>query len=506
MRVAGIDCSARSTRIVVCDADSGEILRRARAVHPAPADPGALPVELEADPESWLLSLGEAASGGLLEDVDAIGVAAQAHGMVPLDGNGELVRPALLQQDCRDEEAAAELLAELGGPAAWARELGTVPAAGWPIAKLRWLAANEPAAADRVEQVLCPHDWINWQLTGRPRRCTTDRGDASGTGYWSPVTGTYRADLLELALGHETVVPHVLGPAEAAGRTPDGLLVSAGTGEPMATALGLGLRPGDAVATLAGGGAVFAVHDAVPAVPAAPAGVPTPGKRTPGEPGAPGDVTVLADAMGQHLVLAETRTAALTLLSTAALLGTDLPGLAALAERSEPGACGLVMRPAAEPDEAGGPCGAAGGDLLCDTGALSGMRPDNMRPEHVARAAVEGVLCGLADALDGIRASGVEVRRVVLLGAAARWPLVRATAPGLFAAPVLVPAGDAADYAARGAARQAAWALHGPRTAAPAWQPPEEAARPAIELRRRGGRADADATVVRDQWTRSAVA
>lgn len=80
-----------------------------------------------------------------------------------------------------------------------------------------------------------------------------------------------------------------------------------------------------------------------------------------------------------------------------------------------------------------------------------------MKPEHLARAAFEGMLCGLVDALDVLRSRGVEIRRVFLLGAAAELPAVQAAAPGLFGTQIVVPA--PADYAALGAARQAAWAL-----------------------------------------------
>ena len=78
----------------------------------------------------------------------------------------------------------------------------------------------------------------------------TDRGDASGTGYWSPATGEYRADLLERAFGRAVGVPRVLEPSGAAGRTGSGLLVAAGTGDNMGAALGMGLSPGDVVVSL----------------------------------------------------------------------------------------------------------------------------------------------------------------------------------------------------------------------------------------------------------------
>ncbi|MFB7380696.1 FGGY family carbohydrate kinase, partial [Kitasatospora purpeofusca] len=256
--VAGIDSSTGRTRIVACDSATGAVLRSGKAEHPVPEDPDTRPGE--ADPQLWLHSLGDAAAGGLLEGVRAIGVSAQQHGMIGLDAGGVLVRPAILWHDPRAGGAAAALVDELGGPAAWTAAIGAVPGPTYTVAKLRWLAEFEPANARRIAEVLLPHDWLVWQLLGHPRRRTTDRGDASGTGYWSPITAEYRQDLVELALGHRLRLPDVLGPAEPAGHTPEGLLISAGTGDNMAAALGLGLRPGAAVGSLGSSGTNCAVH------------------------------------------------------------------------------------------------------------------------------------------------------------------------------------------------------------------------------------------------------
>jgi xylulokinase len=475
MRVAGIDCAARVTRIVVCDAETGEVVRRSRAPHQRTAA-SLRSVEEEIDPRAWLLSLGEAATGGVLDGVEAIGITAQQHGMVPLDGNGGLVRPALLHQDRRDSGAAADLLAELGGREGWIRELGTVPEAGWTAAKLRWLAREEPDSAARIAQVLLPHDWLNWQLTGRGHRCTTDRGDASGTGYWSPGTGRWRPDLVELALGHETVLPHVLDPTESAGRTAEGVLVSAGTGETMATALGLDLAPGDAVVSLAGGGTAFALHGDPLAEP-------------------PGQVTPFADATGGFLPLVQTHNAGLVLHAAAELLGTDQPGLMELARRSAPGARGLTLLPYLD--------GERTPDLPYAAGTLSGLRVENMRPEHLARAAVEGLLCGMAEALDLLRRE-MKLRRVVLLGKPAHSTVIQELAPAVFGTPVLVPSpAQTTDYASIGAARQAAWALRedgaqGPANPPPKWTPPA-----GTLLEPAPDPTDADGPAIRDQYRRA---
>ncbi|MFF0474518.1 FGGY family carbohydrate kinase [Streptomyces sp. NPDC004284] len=439
--VAGLDSSTEFTRIVVCDTDTGAVLRQGYAAHPGE------PKAVDVDPQTWLLSLGEAATGGLLEGVEAIGVSAQQHGLVPLDAQGGLVRPALVRNDKRAQVAAADLVEALGGRQAWAEAVGSAPGAGQAVAKLRWLARTEPENAQRIAMVLQPHDWLVWQLLGRPARRTTDRGAASGTGYWSARTGTYRPDLVELALGHQAVLPEVLGPSEAAGITPEGLLVSAGTGETMAAAFGLGLGPGDAVVSLGASGSVMAVHHEALTDPS-------------------GMVTSFADATGMHLPVVSTSNAVRALRGTAEMLGVEsLDELSALALKSTPGASGLVLLPYLE--------GERTPNLPHTAGTLSGLRRESMKPEHLARAAFEGMLCALTDAMDVLRGRGVEVRRVFLLGAAAALPAVQALAPALFGAQVVVP--QPADYAALGAARQAAWALGVARgtlspSAPPAWQ------------------------------------
>ncbi|WP_329458012.1 xylulokinase [Streptomyces sp. NBC_01497] len=423
--VAGLDSSSAATRIVVCDTDTGAVLRQGYAPHPV--DPKAADI----DPQAWLLSLGEAASGGLLEGVQAIGVSAQQHALIALDRQGALVRPALLGNDKRAQVAAADLVDALGGRRAWAEAVGAVPQSGQILAKLRWLARHEPEAAERVASVMQAHDWIVWQLLGRPVRRTTDRGGASGTGYWAAGTGAYRQDLIELALGHRIGVPEVLAPAEPAGTTPEGLLISAGTGETMAAAFGLGLVPGDAVVSLGASGSVMAVHGEALADPS-------------------GTITSFADATGMHLPVVHISNAVRALRGTAELLGTeDLAELSALALKSTPGSSGLVLLPYLE--------GERTPQLPHTAGTLSGLRRESMRPEHLARAAFEGMLCSLADAMDVLRGRGVQVRRVFLLGGAAELPAVQAIAPSVLGAQVVVP--QPAEYAALGAARQAAWAL-----------------------------------------------
>src|SRR5690242_14649315 len=189
--VAGVDSSTQSCKVLVVDADSGDVVREGRAAHPDGT---------EVAPAAWWSAYEQAvAAAGGLDDVEAVAVGGQQHGMVCLDESGAVVRDALLWNDTRSAGAAHELVAELGGPDAWAQAVGSVPVASFTVTKLRWLAHHEPDAARRTAAVCLPHDWLTWRLrgTGDLADLVTDRGDASGTGYWSTVTGEYRRDLLE---------------------------------------------------------------------------------------------------------------------------------------------------------------------------------------------------------------------------------------------------------------------------------------------------------------------
>ena len=352
--------------------------------------------------------------------------------MVALDADGDVVRPALLWNDTRSAPDADDLVAELGGPQAWAQEVGSVPLAAFTVTKLRWMARVEPANAARTSRVLLPHDWLTWQLAGRPERATTDRGDASGTGYWSPAPEGYREDLLRLALGSVPDVPDVVGPAEAVGTTSGGVLLGPGTGDNMGAALALGAGPGDVVVSLGTSGTAFAVSET-------PTADPT------------GAVAGFADATGRFLPRVCTLNAARVLAAAADLLGVSLADLSDLALSAPAGASGLVLLPYLDGERTPNLPGA--------TGSLHGLTRANLTPANLARAAVEGMLLGLADAVDVLVAQGVTPRRILLIGGAAASPAVQAVATTLFDVPVEVP--TPGEYVADGAARQAAWALAG---------------------------------------------
>jgi xylulokinase len=428
--VAGVDSSTQACKVVVCDADDGVVVREGRAAHPDGT---------EVWPAVWEDALHEALSAaGGLDDVAAVAVGGQQHGMVCLDDAGNVVRPALLWNDVRSAAAADQLVDELGGPEAgaraWAEAVGSVPVASLTVTKLRWLAEHEPENAARVAAVCLPHDWLTWRLRGSTdiEDLVTDRGDASGTGYWSPAVGEYRRDLLRLALGHDAGLPRVLGPSESAGTTSEGVVLGAGSGDNAAAALGLDAAPGDVVVSVGTSGVVCARSTQASADPS-------------------GIVAGFAAATGDYLPLVCTLNAARVLDAVAALLGVDHDTLAELALSAPPGAGGVVLVPYFEGERTPNRPDA--------TASVHGMRLATTTPAHLARAAVEGLLCGLADGLAALEGAGVGPTRVVLIGGGSQSRAVCEIAPTVLGFPVLVPAPG--EYVARGAARQAAWALQG---------------------------------------------
>jgi len=452
--VAGIDSSTQSTKVLLVRADDGSVVGQAAAPHPDGT---------ECHPDRWWEAL-SAAGRDLLERADAVAVAAQQHGMVTLDDAGAVVRPAMLWNDVKSAPQAAGMVAEFGGPAEWAARTGSVPTMSFTVTKLRWLAEREPEHAARVSRVLLPHDWLTWRLAGGgsaqddagaggPSRAgqhstaepVTDRGDASGTGYFSPAANTWLPGYAERALGRPVSLPRLAQPAEVIGTTSWGAALSAGTGDNMGAALGMGLAEGDVGVSIGTSGTAFAVASV-------PSADPT------------GLVSGFADATGRFLPLACTLNAARVLDVTARMLGVDAPGLSDLALKAVAGAGGLVLLPYLD--------GERTPNRPAANGVLRGLTTSNATPENLARAAVEAVLCSLADAVDCLRPCGITPHRIVLTGGAARSEAVRAIAPAVFGLPVVVPA--ASEYVALGAARQAAWAL------AASAEPPPWPARPSV--------------------------
>jgi xylulokinase len=443
--VAGVDSSTQSTKVELRDLATGQVIGAGRADHPMVHPPRS-----EQAPEAWWAALVEAMAIALESaspnarptDVIAVAVAAQQHGMVTLDRQGEVLRPAKLWNDTESAVDADRLVAQFGATN-WAKACGSVPVAAFTVTKLAWLRRCEPDTFARIGHLLLPHDWLNFRLTGR---FVTDRGDASGTGYWSPSGNDYRIDLLEM-IDPETdwasALPAVLGPWDQAGLLtpaaaaelglPAGTPVAAGTGDNMGGALGAGLRPGEVAVSIGTSGTVFATSER-------PIQDPT------------GTIAGFADATGRYLPLVCTLNAALVTETVGRLLGVDHAGLDQLALAAPSGSGGLVLVPYL--------AGERTPNRPDATGTLQGITHDVTR-ETLARAAFEGVVCSLLEGLDALGSAGVPTQpgRMVLLGGGARSIAYRQVLATLSGRAVTVMADS--EIVSAGAALQAAVATTG---------------------------------------------
>ena len=443
--VAGVDSSTQSCKIVIYDPASGKIIREGRASHPDGS---------EVDPQAWWDAFLEAvrAAGGL-DDVRALSVGGQQHGMVCLDERGEVIRPALLWNDTRSAEAAWELILERGdgdseaGARWWAQATGLVPLASFTVTKLRWVADNEPENAREIAAICLPHDWLSWKIRGGFEAVgleglCTDRSDASGTGYMDRVGAVYRREILAQALrisleeAEGIILPKICEPVEAmgCGDLAQGwgeIEIGPGCGDNAGAALGVGLGVGQALLSLGTSGVVAVVSE------------------TPVEDPS-GQVAGFADASGHWLPLACTLNASRILDAVGAMSGLGYEELDEVA-LSVPDAGGLRLVPYFE--------GERTPNLPDATARLEGMTLKNSTRAHLARAGVEGLLAHMRFALECVRELGVPIEKVLVVGGGARSRAVQSLAPEFLGVPVEFP--EAAEYVALGAARQAGM-LHSP--------------------------------------------
>jgi xylulokinase len=426
--VIGVDSSTQSTKALAVDVDSGAVVGQGRATHTVSGGAGR-----ESDPRQWWTAFVDAVGQtGCADRALAVSIGGQQHGLVTLDGAGEPVRPALLWNDVRSAPQAAALVRE-HGEQWWAGRVGSVPTASFTISKWAWLCEHEPEAAKRVHAVRLPHDYLTGRLTGA---ATTDRGDASGTGWWTPQG--YDTELLEQVGLSPAALPEVVEPGKPAGTVvpapageatalSEGALVGPGTGDNMAAALGLGLEPGRPVLSLGTSGTVYAVTRGRPADPS-------------------GIVAGFADALGGWLPLACTLNCTLAVDRVAALLGLDR-------EAVEPGG-GAVVLPYLD--------GERTPNLPSASGIMSGLRHDTT-PGQLLQAAYDGAAYSLLAALDGVLRAGGEKPAtdtpLLLIGGGARGVAWQNTVRRLSGRPVQLPAVE--EVVALGAAAQAAGLVTG---------------------------------------------
>jgi xylulokinase len=455
--VAGVDTSTQSCKVRVTDSTTGQEVRLGTAPHPDGT---------HVNPEAWWTAFRQAAQkAGGLDDVAALSVGGQQHGMVLLDDHGRVIRDALLWNDQRSAPQAQKLTEKLGLHE-WVHRVGTPLIASITITKVAWVAENEPENARKIAAICLPHDWLTWRIAGYGpcesaeegkkalAHLYTDRSDASGTGYFNPVTNQYDRECLQLALGstndaNSIILPHVLSPREtcekadpqiAGSAVAGGCLLGPGGGDNATASFGLSMKPGDVSISLGTSGVAAAISES----------------EAYDETGA---INGFADLTGHFIPLACTINASRLTDAGCHMLGTSYDEFADLAFKSVPGAHGVTLIPFFD--------GERTPNRPTASARLEGMTLENTTRENVARAFVEALLCSQRDCLEDLRHLGVPIRRLLLIGGGAKSPAVRRLGPSIWGMKIDVPHTD--EYVAIGAARQAAWVLSD-KDEAPAWK------------------------------------
>jgi len=425
--VAGVDTSTQSTKVVIVDAETGATVALGRAPHEVGGVGGAR----ETDPEVWWRALADALlQTGRATEITAISVAGQQHGLVVLDGAGRPVRPAKLWNDTESAEDARRMVADLGGAAWWAEHIGLVPVASFTATKWAWLRRVEPRAAAATRAIRLPHDFLTERLTGAG---VTDRGDASGTAWWSTATGEYSNEVLSHPSQRldPSLLPRVLGPRDPAGEVTAaaaeylglrrGIPVGPGTGDNAGAAVGLGLTPGVPVISLGTSGTAFTCSETRTVDPS-------------------GSVAGFADATGRFLPLAATLNCTLAVDRIADWLRLSREAAAARTD--------VVVLPYLD--------GERTPNLPNAAASITGLR-HTTEPGEILLAAYQGAALSLLEALDVIDAhsSGLDpASPIVVVGGGARGTVWRRVVRALSGRPVQIP--EATELVALGGAAQAA--------------------------------------------------
>lgn len=440
MLVIGIDSGTQSTKTIVLDVETGEIVASAQKSYGFIE--GLPPGHLEQDPKTWTDAVDEsirevlAAIGDRKDEVVAIGVSGQQHGLVVLDSKNRPIRPAKLWCDTSTAAQCKEFDQEFGGADGLIELTGIPILPGYTASKLLWLRENESVNFKAVESVLLPHDYINFWLTGEKRM---EYGDASGTGLMDIRTRKWCDPLLDFI---SPDLPDML-PTPGSSRRALGLLrdslraewglskspvVSAGGGDNMMGAIGTGnLKPGVVTVSLGTSGTLYAYAEE----PVIDTG---------------GEIAAFCDSTDHWLPLVCTMNVTVATEQVRALFGWKIDQFDAAVAAAPVGSGNLLFLPYLN--------GERTPNLPQGCGVYHGLNTTNMVPGHLARAAMEGATLGLAYGLNRFRDLGIEPEEIRLTGGGSKSPIWRQICADIFGVPTVCL--RSAEGAALGAAVQAA--------------------------------------------------
>jgi xylulokinase len=442
MLAIGIDSGTQSTKSVILDTETGAIL--AAASRPYGLIPDLPPGHMEQDPQLWINAVDDTVRECLSvvaprkEEIMAIGVSGQQHGLVPLNKENEVIRPAKLWNDTSTLKQCEEFAQEFCGVEGLVELAGNAILPGYTAPKILWLKQKEPANYAALRTILLPHDYINFWLTGEKRM---EFGDASGTGLLDVRERKWCKPLCDF------IDPHLqeLLPKPESSRRVNGLLretlrkqwglksspiVSAGGGDNMMGAIGTGnIEQGVVTASLGTSGTLYS-RAAEPVV------------------DKEGEVAAFCDSTDGWLPLICTMNVTVATEQARQLFGWDHARLDEVLANTPAGADGLLFLPYLN--------GERTPNLPNGTGVLHGLTTRNMTAGHIARAVTEGVTMGLAYGLRRFRQLGVKPQEIRLTGGGSNSPLWRQICADVFGVPTVCL--QSSEGAALGAAVQACWA------------------------------------------------
>lgn len=413
----GIDCGTQSTKALLIDAQ-GDVQGTGQAPHALiERSSGAR----EQEPKWWVDALRIAVTQAIAQtgnaDVQSMGVSGQQHGLVVLDAEMQVIRPAKLWNDTETADQNARLVKQFGGAAGCSERFGIVPLTGYTISKLLWLKEREPENFSRVRHILLPHEYLNFWLTGK---IAAEYGDASGTAFFDVRSRQWIREVLDWIDGGTdqlfAALPPLIQADESVGTVRPEVaaelgiaatcLVSAGGGDNMMGAIGTGnVREGVVTMSLGTSSTVYTYREHAVLDPS-------------------GQIAPFCSSSGGWLPLVCTMNATNVVNRTLELFGKGVAEIDRALATVAPGGDGLTFLPFLN--------GERTPDLPQARGSLLGIAMNNLTAEHMLRATIEGVTFGVLAGLDLILA-GEPVEKIVLIGGGARsagWRQLLADATG----------------------------------------------------------------------------
>ena len=419
----GIDSGTQSTKAVALDSESGKILASAQESYDLIR--GLPSGHMEQHPEDWITATKNVITqcvnllGESSEKIKAIGISGQQHGLVVLDENDQVIRPAKLWCDTSTVDQCLQFSNEFGGPSGLIRISGNNMLPGYTVPKVLWLKQNEPENYNRVRSVLLPHDYINFWLTGVKRM---EYGDASGTGLLNITERNWCEDLIRF-VGPEMqdMLPEIGSSLSVHGVVksevqrecglPNDVVVSAGGGDNMMGAIGTGnVKAGVVTASFGTSGTLYGVSDS-PAI------------------DENGEVAAFCDSTDKWLPLVCTMTVTVVTEQARELFGLSLNDMESAVSKVNPGSGGLTFLPYLN--------GERSPNLPNGKGVIHGLTTDNMRPDYLIRSAMEGATMGLAYGMNRFNEMGVNPTEIRVTGGGSKSPVWRQISADIFNASVV---------------------------------------------------------------------